>query len=185
MDSEHGAMSLADTFLVPSATLVLPPNDNICIYIYFVFDSNPWPGTFILREKVVNSVTNICRYLIFGGIWWTTHCFVFNQLWRDPVAGKCVALFVYLPTQSLVNTKYISLAEERGPGQSPSRLAPQGTGDKVIIPTLRPAPATLHHSALSISNAGKYSGQSARTRKRCSNINKKKRKLEKNWKQNM
>ena len=96
-----------------------------------------------------------------------------------------LALFVYLPTQCLVNTKYISQASlhlARASGDGPIRgqhtghvicldqsevsisPGPQGTGDKVIISTAMARPRTRRPPSLCPQHqphTGIYSGQNA------------------------
>ena len=79
-------------------------NSGLCLhlYIYRIFYCGLWPGHFISREMVVNSVENIYIFFVnireFSG----RRIVSFSINYDDEI-------FLYLPTQCLVNTKYISL----------------------------------------------------------------------------
>ena len=84
----------------------------LCLHLSYIL---LWPLT--RQEMVVNSAEKIYFFVVnfreFSE--WTTHCFVFNQLWLDwpqRYWDSEAGLFVYLPTRCLVNTKYISLPSQ-------------------------------------------------------------------------
>ena len=169
--SDGHDFSLAQAVSVPCCHIFGATGNSmtifVSIFIYIVFYPNPWPGYFISREMVVNLVDNQYLYTNireFSGrriVLFSINYDVTRAVWprlagreRDEIVR--LALFVYLPTQCLVNTKYISqaslhLARASGDGWQGHHL------DCARPRTRRPPSLCPQHQP----HTGKYFGQNA------------------------